>query len=738
MSQTGNKSPFEKHWKSDILSGFLVFLIALPLCLGISMASGFPPVSGIFTAIIGGLIVTHFRGSNLTIKGPAAGLIVIALAAVEELGQGDPIRGYTLTLAVIVAAGIVQVVFGLIKSGILGDFFPLSAVHGMLAAIGIIIISKQAHTLLGVKPEGKDPLELLAEIPHSFSVLNPDIAIIGCICLFILFLLPLFRNKTIKKIPGPLLVLVISVPLGIYFGLGHEHKYLFLDNHEYQVGPRYLVTLPDNLFSAVTFPDFSELFTWTSLKYVIMFSMVGSLESLLSSKAIDGLDPYKRTSNHNRDMIGVGIGNTLSGLIGGLPMISEIVRSSANINNGAKTYWSNFFHGVFLFVFVVFFPKLIHQIPLAALASMLIYTGSRLASPREFIHTYRLGLDQFCVFITTLVTVIATDLLIGIAAGIVLNGILNIINGHHLKTLFRIEKEILNGKNDHAVIRINTPLGFTNYIPLKFLMTNTVNKKVDIDFSSCLFVDHTVIENLHHMQEDYSRNGRSLNLKYLNTLFPVSDHPLATKKAFPPRLYRERKMNQHQRMLKSFFKIRGVSFYPHKTIIHDPFHHFPSLNKVMVNYIANRAIKEEDHYSFQYFDLYANDDGFVSQYAFRSSVFILHSKNGSVIPPFVVHTETITDRLIDLFEKEDIDLHEQREFSSRFHLHGKNKAAIKAILNEKLIRNMMNVPDIHLECNGKSIIMLSNYVISDKEDLRNYMHVCESLGVLFEKSMIHP
>lgn len=522
----------KQNWKSDMLSGFLVFLIALPLCLGISMASGFPPVAGIFTAIIGGIIVSLFGGSNLTIKGPAAGLIVIALGAVQDLGNGDPMVGYKLALAAIVVAGLLQIIFGLVKSGVLADFFPSAAVHGMLASIGIIIAAKQIFTLVGVKPAAKETLELLKEIPEGLANTNPEIAIIGIISLLILFGLPLIKNKYVKMIPAPLVVILVAIPLGIYFDLEHEHKYLFLDHHEYTLGPKFLVTLPESLFSAITFPDFSQIFSGTSIKYIIMFALVGSLESLLSSKAIDTLDPYKRKSNMNRDLLGVGIGNTLAGFIGGLPMISEIVRSSANINNGAKTWWSNVFHGVFLLIFVAFFPMLIHQIPLVALAAMLIYTGFRLASPKEFYKTYLVGKEQLMIFLATIFTTLATDLLVGIAVGIAVKLVTHLINGLPVKYIFKPMFTVTKNEDEtEFTVDVFHSAVFSNYIKLKKSLDLLPRaKNICVDFSNANLIDHTVMENLHHYKQDYENEGGKFALCGFEKHQPLSKHELAARK----------------------------------------------------------------------------------------------------------------------------------------------------------------------------------------------------------------
>ena len=250
--------------RADIVSGFLVFLIALPLCLGIAMASGFPPVAGLITAIVGGVLVSHLGSARLTIKGPAAGLIVIALGAVTELGRGDMAAGYRRALAVGVVAGAIQVVLALVRAGVLGDLMPRSVVHGMLAAIGVIILSKQTHTLLGVAPHAKEPLELIAEIPHSVANANVVVTIVGVVALLILFGMPAIRLPWMKKVPAPMAVLIVAVPLALVFDFRHAHAVGFA-GHSYDVGPRALVQLPGNLLSAVTFPDFGEITSGTSI-----------------------------------------------------------------------------------------------------------------------------------------------------------------------------------------------------------------------------------------------------------------------------------------------------------------------------------------------------------------------------------------------------------------------------------------------------------------------------------------
>jgi MFS superfamily sulfate permease-like transporter len=544
---------FLPNLRFDLVAGFLVFLIAMPLCLAIARACGYPPIAGIWTAVIGGVICSLLSNSELTIKGPAAGLIVIIYGAVTELGAefgaGLPdvdraMLGYRLALGVGVTAGVIQILLGLICAGRLADFFPLTPVHGMLASIGLIIIAKQAFEVLGAPPEkGAGPLKLFASLPSAFTGMNPEIAIIGLVSLGILFGLPLLRYRWLRRIPAQLIVLVAAVGLGLAFDLEHKHAYLFPDsffdtNHraEFEVGPRFLVDMPEVLqdaSAAFALPDFRGVVTPTGIQYVILFCLIGSLESLLSAKAIELLDPWRRKTNFDRDLLAVGVANTICSAVGALPMISEIVRSKANIDNGARTKSSNFFHGIFLLAFVLVCPNLIHRIPLAALAAMLVYTGFRLASPREFVRTYKVGSEQFIVFMGTIVATLATDLLIGIAVGIGLEVLFHIRHGCPVGGLLRSDVDIVPEGDRMVVVVVKKAAVFSNWLGLRSAIVREAADRDDvvIDLSHTQFVDHSVMEKLHLLRQDFAHSGKHLKVIGLDEHTPLSPHPLAARKS---------------------------------------------------------------------------------------------------------------------------------------------------------------------------------------------------------------
>ncbi len=506
----------KENWRSDLQSGFLVFLIALPLCLGVSMASGFPVSAGIITAIIGGVLVSRISGSYLTINGPAAGLIVVVLAAVQALGEGDALAGYCYTLAAIVVASALQMLMGIFKMGQLSSFFPTSVVHGMLAAIGIIIIATQTHVMLGVTPEPGSLFSIIAQIPHSLLSMNTEIVLISFLGLLILIIWPFIGSR----IPAAVIVVLVGIVFAWHFNLVQSAV---------SGGSNYLVALPDNFLDSFYFPDFSKLFTIAFWEAVIAINLVGSLESLLVATAVDKLDPYKRTSDLDRDLTAIGIGNIVAGLMGGLPMIAEIVRSSDNISNGAKTAWANFFHGLLLFLFVVLFPGLIQSIPLSSLAVILVYTGYRLASPKTFLNVLDVGKDQLFMFVVTIISVLATDLLIGVTLGIVVKLVIDLVRGVWLSNLFKIHFTIQQQNNDTLVVKLLGSALFSNFLPLKKALAKLEpGKTIIFDFTNGYLIDHTVMEYIHNYQQNYKTQGGHCQTvgKALETF---SDHALAAR-----------------------------------------------------------------------------------------------------------------------------------------------------------------------------------------------------------------
>ncbi len=510
-----------KHnFLQDATSGFVIFLLALPLSLGIAKASDVPPLMGLVTAIIGGLVVSFFSGSRLTIKGPAAGLIVIVAGSVEAFGGGE--IGWELALGAMFVAGVLQILFGVLKFGRFVDFFPLAAVHGMLAAIGIIIIAKQIPVLLNVKPEyysGLSPLELFKNIPLFFSNWNPIVTGLGILCFFIMVLWPLIKHPMLKKIPGSILVLLIAIPFGIYFNFEN-------------LGDFTLVSVGNIVDSIAVHVDFSGVSkTGIFIKFVIMFALVGSLESLLTVKAIDLMDPEKRTSNSNKDLIAIGVGNTFAAIFGGIPMISEVARSSANVDNGAKSQWSNFFHAFFLLFFAITAYSVLEMIPNTALAAMLIAVGYNLAHPKHWIENYKIGPEQLVIFVITIIVTLMEDLLVGVATGILVKLVYHLFRGASLRYMFRTKLDFEENGEDYF-IKIHNSAIFSNYLGVKETLNSIPNgKTIRITFEKdCKLVDHSVMQSFINFKRNYEDQGGTLVLDGLDEFAPFSKHESAGRK----------------------------------------------------------------------------------------------------------------------------------------------------------------------------------------------------------------
>lgn len=477
--------------KTDLLSGMVVFLVALPLCLGIAVASGAPPFAGIISGIIAGIVVGSLSSSNVSVSGPAAGLIAIVLVAITDLG-------YETFLVAVVLAGLIQLVLGFAKAGSISTYFPTAVIEGMLVAIGIIIIKKEIPHAVGYdKAHEGDWFALekgsgsgfFTEIINSINYAHLGAIVITIVSLAILIAFnKVSFLKKIKVIPGALIVVVVGIIINeIFKSTGSALA----------ISQEHLVTLPtasstNEFFRQFTTPDFSD---FTNSKVWVVgatIAIVASIETLLCLEAGDKMDPLKRFSSSNTELKAQGVGNILSGLIGGLPMTSVIVRTSANVNAGARTKLSAIAHGVFLLLAVLTIPSLLNKIPMASLAAILIMIGLRLASPKVFKHIYHTGKHQFIPFIVTVIAVVLTDLLKGVGIGLAVS-IFFILRGN-MKLAYYFKKENHHeGETIH--IDLAQEVSFLNKAAIKQTLAHLPkNSKVIIDAANTVYIDYDVLE----------------------------------------------------------------------------------------------------------------------------------------------------------------------------------------------------------------------------------------------------
>jgi MFS superfamily sulfate permease-like transporter len=496
--------------KSDLPASIVVFFVAVPLCLGIALASGAPLFAGIIAGIVGGIVVGIASGSHLGVSGPAAGLAVIVLTSIASLGS------YPTFLLAVVIAGIIQLIMGFARAGFIAYFFPSAVIKGMLTGIGLLIIIKQIPHALGYdkEPEGSFAFAPATRGENSFSAITSALqyvtlgaVLISLLSLAILILWDVVlskKHKIFQLIQGPIVV----VTLGIVMNYQYQSGALNFSLAEDQVVQLPVANNLAEFFNQFTFPDFSQITNLEVYKVAIVLAIVASLETLLCVEATDKLDPYKRVTPTNRELKAQGLGNMVSGLIGGLPITQVIVRSSANINFGAKTKMSAILHGVFLLISALTIAGVMNMIPLASLAAILLMVGYKLAKPSLFVQMYKLGWEQFVPFTATVVAILFTDLLRGITVGL-LFGIFYTLrhsyrNSHHVEDVRTTE----DGREVHHLVLAEEVSFFNKASVLSALNALPKNSKVIIDFRKSKAVAHDVVE----LIEDFKANAKTKNI----------------------------------------------------------------------------------------------------------------------------------------------------------------------------------------------------------------------------------
>jgi len=700
---------FKDNWQADLKAGFVVSLVALPISIALALASGAPAIAGIISAVIGGILVAHLGGSFVTITGPGNGLAVVTLGAITTLGSGDMLAGYYMALGAIVVSGALLVLLGSVRLGVLADLFPTSAVQGMLAAIGVIILAKQSHTMIGtLQPEASDPIPLLLEF---FSALETVFlwsepatlraAVVGVGSLLFLVLFSQIRISWMHVVPAPLWVVILAVGTQM-IGTRITGSSFFAEE--------FLVQIPADWMSSWRMPDFSGISEGPFWSAAIALTFIASIESLLSIKGMDRLDPYRRKSNVNKDLRALGIATVVSGMLGGLSVVTVIARSSVNVSNGAKTRSSNFFHGSLILVFVVFLRTVLTQIPLPALAAILVFTGYKLLNPSQLKRIATIGLEQLFLFFFTFFATLVFGLIAGIALGMLTTLLVQFFltgaGWDILRYFYRPNTLLFEEEEGTYILNINYFANFLNYPRLKSKLDSVPSGSTLIaDFSHASFVDHTVMEHLAGYIENFEQKGGHMELVGLDDFAPSSTHPLGVqskRRGLLRSSTKEISLSSKQEKLSNFAVLNRMRYtaWPapgwDRRVGQFSYFRFRS-----IDYTTN-LMEHEEHDLFA-IEVNSHSGEFIVKDSQHLACVVIEPK-GVNLPKFVMDRERIFERLAHFAGVPEIELGHAK-FDQRYALKGKNKTRIKEFFTKECVDFLSEHPAFHMESNGQAILI---------------------------------
>ncbi len=750
MTNASNEKPRNglaglRHWRFDLSAGLQVALVSMPLSLGIAVASGAPPITGIISAIIAGLIFPFLGGAYVTISGPAAGLAPALLAGMLTLGNGDLAAGYPLLLVAICLTGLVQIVLSMVNAGRFAIFLPVTVVEAMLAAIGIMIIVKQIPQLLGDQaPLSKDMITAIIKLPESLLRIEWPVFLIGAFCLLLMFFLNKTRMNRLKRLPPALVVAVVGILLGYVFNLDSRH----------------LISMPDDILKGgITLPAFEDVWAQTELWgsiviVVITLTLIDGIESLATIAAVDKIDPFQRKSHANTTLRAMGVSNMLSSIFGGLTIIPGGVKSRANIDAGGRTLWANFYNAVFLIIFLFLAKDLISRIPLAAIGSILVYVGWRLCEFRVFQKTYAIGRDQIIIFLVTVVAILATDLLFGIMTGIaaeiimlayllspsfrtVLTGRLTfgqaaVLVLRNLVDLFRspiikVNEEEHSGQ-PHYEIMLGSVVCF-NLLPLdRLLQSLPQGAAVTLAASeSGHIIDHTAMEYLHNFQVESLHEGRAFRLMGMENYYQFTPHALSAR-MHDAKLVRERaRLSDRSRMLADIAARHGLDFRASVTGILNR-HDFIYLRRgdmrqecnVMTGLYAGCHVKLFDYSHTAAPDYYAEH---------RHTLVVLRPQNeGMELPDLVVTPGHYLQRY--LVEFEEIDRPALAAASHEHRWYQRPQGHVQEELIRQLQVVLDNYPGIYIEIRDNALLAFHpNRDLADADGIASLLGIANLLCV---------
>jgi MFS superfamily sulfate permease-like transporter len=735
VSPKKNLNSLVANWQSDFIAAVSVALIALPLSLGIALAAGAPAMAGILSAVVGGVVTTFFRGGHISINGPAKGVIAVILLGIALMDDGSG-QAFNYVLAAIVVSGALQTLMGLLKLGRFADIFHPSVITGILAAIGIIIFAKQIHVAMGTSSDSPNIVQNLVDAVLLLPEANPFVVIISLTGLFLLLFHSKVNYRFFQILPAPMWVIALSIPFVYAFNFFDPHS-LSLFGKSYDVGPQLLLEIPDNIMDSIMHPNFGKVHTLEFWTTVFSLLMITSIESLAIAKAVDKLDPFKRKTDLNKELTGIGISTVAAGLIGGLPIIAVIIRSTVNIHNGAKTKWSNVYQGLLLLFLIVVVSPIMRQVPLCAFAILLVYTGFKLASPTVFKQVYAKGPEQLVFFLATMVLTLYTNLLVGLLGGLLLTMVSHMLLAgvaipQFFRMIYKSGSEVLALPDGSYNLNIKGIANFLGIIQVNKLVAQIPSgADVTIDLSNTRLVGMTYMDYLVDFLRAQKDAGGNVVITGLDSHVSSSTHNRALKISLNQTV---EKLSPRQVRLQNLANENDYQ-YARKVDWNTSYlkkFHFFEIRPIERKSNCLRGSFKDLEVSWEISDVTFSDGAAFSAETFYTTVMVL--KLNKKMPVFAMEKEglfeKIFDRVIALTGHKDIDFEMYPNFSKKFLITGTNEAEIRSFFTKELIHFFENKQIYHLESNGEALLIFDKIKLARTDETIALINYSKALAGL--------
>lgn len=735
--KTGIKGLIE-NWQSDLIAAVSVALIALPLSLGIALAAGAPAMSGIFSAIVGGVVTTLYRGGHISVNGPAKGVIGVILLGIALMDDGSG-QAFNYVLAAVVVSGGIQMLLGIMRLGRLAEIFHSSVIHGILAAIGIIIFAKQIHVAMGTHSDSPSIIQNLIDAVLYLPQANPFVIIISITGLLLLLLHSKISYRFFHFLPAPMWVIALSIPFVYAFNFFELQTLSFLGK-EYEVGPNLLLDIPDKIMDSIMFPNFGKINTiefWTTVFSILIIT---SIESLAIAKAVDKIDPYKRKTDLNKDLTGIGLSTMVAGCIGGLPIIAVIIRSTVNIHNGAKTKWSNMYQGILLLLFIVVLSPIMTKVPLCAFAILLVYTGFKLASPSVFKQAYNQGTEQLIFFIGTMILTLYTNLLIGLLGGLLLALVTHMLLARlsilqFFKMIYKSRTKLVKISDDDYDLKIRGVANFLGILKIdKIISKIPSGVNVNIDLSETRLVGMTYMDYLVEYLKTQRASGGKVFITGLDSHVSLSTYNRALKISLSDT---STKLSLRQKRLRNLATEKDYQFSSQvdwNTIYLKKFHFF-EIRPIERKYNCLKGTYKESNVAWEVADVTFNEGNAFTAETFNTTLMIL--KLNKKLPIFTMEKEGVLEKIIDRVMAftgyKDINFEMYPDFSKKFLLMGPNEDEIRSFFTDEIIQFFENHQIYHIESNGESMVIFDKIKLARTDETISFIDYGKELASLLHK-----